>query len=133
MTPDGDGVSGRGVPQGRLTLLCLILAALSAGAYLGLPRYMESLNRRIVFRHPDCMDVARARAQSTVVEGTERGDSLESWMKSCLEERQEEMARHADRVGYATTGALIAMALLLTAFIVQTARGRLGSSAHRSG
>ncbi|MGB1780059.1 MAG: hypothetical protein ACPHQP_10935 [Longimicrobiales bacterium] len=124
--PGGERASGRGVPPGRLILLWLILAALSAGAYLGLPRYMESLDRRIVFRQPDCMDIAREQAQSTAVGVAERADSLEAWIRSCLEERQAEMGRHADRIGYGTTGALITMSLLLTALSIRSARGRPG-------
>lgn len=124
--PGGERASGRGVPPGRLILLWLILAALAAGAYLGLPRYMESLDRRIVFRQPDCMDIAREQAQSTAVGVAERADSLEAWMRSCLEERQAEMSRHADRIGYGTTGALITMSLLLTALSIRSARGTPG-------
>lgn len=133
MTTDGEGASGRGVPVGRLIVLWLILTALSAGAYLGLPRYMESLDRRIVFRPPDCMDIARERAQTTAVGVAERGDSLEAWMKSCLEERQAEMGRHADRVGYGTTGTLIALSLVLTALSIRTAWGRSGPRERRRG
>ncbi len=124
---------GRGISPGRLLLLWLLLIGLAAGAYFALPLYMESLDRRIVFRQPDCMDVARERAESTPVEISERGDSLEAWMKACLEERQEEMARHADVVGYGTMAALITIAVILAALVTQTAFARREPSRDRTG
>ena len=116
----------QGLRPRTLFLLWLVLGALVAGAYFGLPIYMESLERRIVFASPDCMDVAREQARSTPVEVAARGDSLEAWMKSCLAERQQEMARHADLVGFGAMGTLIALSVLLTALIVQMAFVRLG-------
>ena len=109
------------------------LAALSAGAYVGLPGYMESLERRIVFRQPDCMDEARDRAESTAIGLAERGDSLGSWMRSCLAERQAAMGRHADRVGYGTMGVLLLMTLAVAAFTTRSIRTRLTSSRDHAG
>ena len=116
----------KGISPGTLVVLWVILIGLAAGAYYGLPVYMESLDQRIVFRSPNCMDVAQEQARATMLELSERGDSLQTWMTRCLEERQEEMARHADLVGYGTMGALIAMSIVLTALIIQTALARLG-------
>ena len=115
----------RGIRPRTLLLLWLALGALTTGAWFGLPVYLESLERRIVFRAPDCMDVAREQARSAPVDVSERGDSLEAWMKGCLEERQDEMVRHADLVGYGTMGMLTALSIVLTALIIQAAWVRL--------
>ena len=120
----------KGISPGTLVVLWVILIGLAAGAYYGLPVYMESLDQRIVFRSPNCMDVAQEQARATMLELSERGDSLQTWMTRCLEERQEEMARHADLVGYGTMGALIAMSIVLTALIIQTALSRAQRTAH---
>ena len=119
-------------PQ-SLLLLWLTLGGLAAGAYVGLPIYMESLDARIVFRQPDCIDVARERARSTPVDVAVRGDSLEAWTRSCLSERQQEMARHADLVGFGTMGVLVTLSVLLTALAIHMAWIRLGPARGRSG
>lgn len=105
--------------------LWIMLLGLAAGAYVGLPVYMESLDERIVFRPPDCMDVARAQADETPVAVPARGDSLQLWMANCLEERQAEMARHADLVGYGTMGVLVVLSIILTALIIQALLARV--------
>ena len=116
-----------------LFLLWLTLGGLAAGACFGLPIYMESLDARIIFRQPDCMDVAREQARSTTVDVAVRGDSLEAWMKSCLSVRQKEMARHADLVGFGTMGILTTLAVLLTGLVIHVAWIRLGPARGRSG
>ena len=115
----------RGLRPGTLVVLWVLLAGLVAAAWQGLPIYMESLDARIVFRQPDCMDVARDQARATPVEVDVRGDSLEAWTKGCLAERQQELARHADLVGYGTMATLVLMSIILTALILQTAWTRL--------
>lgn len=119
-------------PQ-SLFLLWLTLGGLAAGAYVGLPIYMESLDARIVFRQPDCIDVAREQARSTPVDVAVRGDSLEAWTKNCLSARQQEMAQHADLVGFGAVSVLITLSGLLTAMVIHMAWIRLGPARGRSG
>jgi len=122
-----------GLKPQSLFLLWLTLGGLAAGAYFGLPIYMESLDARIVFRQPDCIDVAREQARSTTVDVAVRGDSLEAWMKSCLSERQKKMAHHADWVGFGVMSVLVTFFLLLTALVIHMAWMRLGPPRGRAG
>ena len=117
--------ASRGISPKRLLGLWILLGTLTAVAYFALPAYMESLEPRIVFRAPDCMDTAREQIRADPVEVSERGDSLRVWMTACLQERQQEMVRHADMVGYGTTSALLLMAIVLTALTGQAVFSRL--------
>lgn len=113
---------GRPLSPSALVGLWALLVALGAGAWLGLPSYVDSLERRIVFRSPDCMDVAAAEARRTELTLAVRGDSLEAWTRTCLEARQEELVRHADRVGIGVIGGLLALSGLAVALTLQSAR-----------
>ena len=115
----------RGISPKWLIGLWILLGTLTAVAYAALPVYMESLESRIVFRAPDCMDTAREQIRANPVDVSERGDSLRVWMTDCLQERQQKMVRHADVVGYGTTGALLVMAIVLTALTGQAVFSRL--------
>ena len=82
-------------------------------------------HRMYYFQAPDCMDTAREQIRADPVEVSERGDSLRMWMTACLQERQQEMVRHADVVGCGTTGALLLMAIFLTALTGHAVFSRL--------
>ena len=115
----------RGISPKWLIGLWILLGTLTAVAYVALPVYMESLESRIVIRAPDCMDTAREQIRANPVDVSERGDSLRVWMTDCLQERQQKMVRHADVVGYGTTGSLLVMAIVLTALTGQAVFSRL--------
>lgn len=109
----------------RVLSLWLLLAGLTAGAYYGLPRYLDSLDQRILFADPDCMQVAGTRANEARLSVQARGDSLRIWTRKCLNDRQERMIRHADIVGWSTTIGLGLASVLITALTLAWIWGRL--------
>lgn len=108
----------------------VIVAALVAGAWYGLPRYLGTLEARIVFADPDCMQVTVDRVVEAGLDLQERVDSTAAWTVDCLEDRQAVVMRRAALVGWSANvaigiGAMIA--LLVTGGWVsalRTGRGR---------
>jgi len=90
----------------------VVAGVLFAGAWFGLPRYLDTLDRTIVFADPDCMQVTAVRAARGGVTLEERVDSTEAWTMACLDERQGQALRRANVVGW-TANALIALAGLI--------------------
>ena len=97
----------------HVTWAWVVAGVLVAGAWFGLPRYLDTLDRTIVFADPDCMQVTVDRVAQEGLTLDERIDSTEVWTMTCLDERQDQALRRANLVGWAAN-ALIALATLVS-------------------
>ena len=96
----------------------VVVVLLVGGAWYGLPRYMATLERSIVFADPDCMQVTVDRVSAAGLTLAERIDSTEAWTKGCLEERQERVFARANLVGWSANG-LIALGILVAGLVTR--------------
>lgn len=102
--------------SGKLVLLAWgIMAAATGVALTQVPLYMDSLDQRIVFAHPNCMDVVGDSAAALSLSTEQRADSLMPWTRDCMEARQVTMLAHAEKVGWAATLGLLALSVLTLA------------------
>lgn len=102
--------SGRWVAFGWVVLL-----AASFTAARELPRYIDSLDRRILYAYPDCTEIVADSMGVVDLTLEERQDSVMPWTRSCQDERQVEMVTHANQVTLWTTVVLGLMSLFTLA------------------
>lgn len=110
----------------------VVAGLLLAGAWFGLPRYLDTFDRTIVFADPDCMQVTVDRVAREGLTLAERVDSTEVWTMTCLDDRQNRALRRANLIGW-VSNTLIALAGLVAALSTAAwIRGMRGSSQDRS-
>lgn len=91
------------------------MAVSVAVAVTQVPPYLDSLDQRIVFAHPDCMAVVGDSAATLELNTAQRTDSLAPWTRDCLRIRQDSMLGHAQKVGWGTTLALLVISVFTLA------------------
>ena len=92
-----------------------IMVVSVAVALTQVPRYLDSLDQRIVFANPDCMAVVGDSAAALKLTTAQRADSLAPWTRDCLRIRQDSMLGHAQRVGWGTTLVLLSLSVFTLA------------------
>ncbi|MEM7415078.1 MAG: hypothetical protein AAF389_06250 [Gemmatimonadota bacterium] len=89
--------------SGRTVLLMWIgFLGFAAAAARELPRYIDSLDQRIIYRNPDCMLVVADSMGALGLTVEERQDSVVSWTRACQRIRTAEMIEHSNRVTIGT-------------------------------
>jgi hypothetical protein len=101
-----------------------ILTVSVAIALTQVPWYLDSLDQRIVFAQPDCLAVVGDSAAALELTTAQRADSLTPWTRDCLRIRQDSMLGHAQKVGWATTLALVVLSVFTLAITLAWAWGR---------
>lgn len=109
--------------SGRTVLLMWIgFLGFAAAAARELPRYIDSLDQRIIYRNPDCMAIVADSMGAVGLTVEERQDSLVLWTRGCQEIRTAEMIQHSNRVTIGT--GIVLFVFSVFTFAVTFAWGR---------